>query len=1107
MKNKHLIGKGAYIRFLCFSVLIFGTAVSSFAQVTLNVQNKPIRQIIKVIEKNTQYRFLYSDDFAALNKTASLNVRNVTIDAALKALFDKNGISWNQKDNNLIELAPANSVETQVAGSPHSVSGKVTDISNQPVPGASVMIKGTSTGTITDSNGNYTFNNLRGTTTLKFSFVGMKTQEIQVANQTRINVVLADESIGLQEVVAVGYGTQKKINLTGSVSSVSAQDFANRPSTNITNALEGKMPGVTITTTNGQPGRDGGTITVRGIGTGLGGSPASSGPMVIVDGIVASMGEVNQNDIETISVLKDAASAAIYGARASNGVILITTKKGQKGHLQFTYNVYGGLQSITSKPDFLPSWQQASLYNQALTNEGSKAKWTDADIQSFKDGTDFLHPNTDWLSLFYSRPGYQQSHTFSVNGGDDKSQYMFSIGYFDQQGNVAKTDYKKYNARFNLNSQLNKFIGANAGLSFLYAPFTEPVSTYATSFSQIIRQINRISNTVPYIYPNGAYGYVADGSPMAWLNSASLNQSQNYTITGNFGLDLSPVKDLHVKPSLGYRLTMNQGQQYVSDIQYYSGGSEGTALTPTKYQGPNNLTNSSDKNAYTILQVLANYEKNIAQHHIKILGGASQEYSRYNYMSAYRQGFLNNAIDQINAAPADGQKATGYANEWTLQSIFGRVNYDYAEKYLIEANVRSDGSSRFASGKRWGTFPSVSLGWVVSKENFFKQFSNIVNVFKVRASWGKLGNQQISNYPTVPVISPGQVYSFNQNLVSGLAPKSGANPNIQWEATETKGLGIDAAFLNNRLNLSADYFVKNTSNILMVLPIASPYALSAPYQNAGAMSNKGIEINVGYKQKLGDFTFDLSGNVAYIKNTVTDLKGTGPVISGDTFYDVNYPFRSLYGFKCLGIYQNTDDLTKYPAKLNSKVGLGDLIYKDQNGDGKIDSNDKVFLGTYYPKYNFGFTANGSWKDLSLTLFFQGVAGVKTDGAGLIGLVGPDVQKPTSVFLDAWTSTNHSTTFPRLWYRYTQNDPSVNPSSFWMKNSSYLRLKNVTLSYNLPKTWVSKVGLTSAKIFYSGQNVLTFTKFYKWIDPEVGATGSLYSYPQVMVNSIGLNVTF
>ncbi|NLR80425.1 TonB-dependent receptor [Chitinophaga eiseniae] len=1091
----------------CFLVLSACLQVSAegFGQnITLHVKNAPLAKVFREISRQSGYQVFANDRLLKGIGRVSADLQDVSLKAALDACFKDQPLSYVFVGKTVVIKQEEN---TAPAAPPVEVKGVIRDDKGNPLPGATIRVKGKEKAVVSDGQGAFTLAANPGDQ-LVISFIGYEDQVVTVTAQTDIRVAMKLASSKMNELIVVGYGTQKKASLTGAVSVASAKDFVDRPVTNVSNALQGKLSGVTVTTDNGQPGRDGGTINVRGIGTGLGGSPAVSGPMVVVDGIVASLGEVNPNDIESITVLKDASSAAIYGARASNGVILVTTKKGKKGSLSVAYDGYVGLQSITRKPDFLPSWQQASLYNEALVNEGGSPKWTDQDIQLFKDGSDRsgAHPNTDWLGLFYSQPGYQSSNNVSINGGDEKTRYMFSVGYFNQQGNVPETKYEKYNMRFNLNSQVSKKFGFNANVSYLYAPFNEPVSSYYPSFAQIIGLVNGIASTVPYKWQNGAYGYVSNGSPMAWLESGSFNKWQNYTFTGNIGLDYAPVTGLHLRPSFGYRLAMGQQQQFVSDIQYYKGGPEGTPLTPTKYQGPNNLTNTSDRTTYTLLQMLAEYEKALGQHHFKLLGGASKEYSIYNNASAYRQGFLNNAITQLNAAPADGQTAKGYANDWALQSVFGRFNYDWADKYLFEANIRYDGSSRFAPGKQWGAFPSFSAGWVISEESFFGNLKNSVNLLKLRGSWGRLGNQQISNYPAIATVSPGQVYSFNQSLVSGIAPTAGANTDIQWEKTETYGVGIDAALLQNRLNFSFDLFNKNTSNILMVLPIGAPYALSAPFQNAGAMTNKGFELNIGYSDNVGKVKYTLNGNVTYTKNSVTDLKGAGPFIGFGTFYDVNYPFYSLYGLQATGIYRTKEEVTG-TAVINPVVSAGDIKYKDQNNDGKIDAKDRVYLGSYFPKYTFGLTATAAYKNFQLSLFFQGAAGVKSNASNLIGSIGGDSRKPTSLFLDRWTPQNPSAPLPRAWYRYTQNDPFINPSSFWIKDASYVRLKNIALSYSIPKSWIAKVHLTNMRIFYSGQNVLTLTKFYKGIDPEIGSRANPSSYPQVMVNTIGLNVTF
>lgn len=1091
-------------------------------KVTISFNGETLEKAFGRLSNISKMPFNYNHNELRKISTKQLIFKNEALPEVLNAILNGTQFKYKEGESGIIIFKTDEKSDLRInsaanAADPINIKGIVAD-NNGPIPGVSVILKSTGKGTSTAGDGSFSIKAEKGEI-LVFSTLGYKTKEVTVTDQTNLNILLEISVNNLDEVVVVGYGQQKKINLTGAIGTVSAKDLDNRPVTGVTNAIQGKVAGVSITTGNGQPGRDGGTIRIRGIGSGLGSGGASASPAVIVDGVPGAMGDVNPNDIESISVLKDAASSAIYGARASNGVILITTKKGKQGSLQMRYDMYAGPQQVTKTPDFLPAWQQAQLYNEARVNEGAAPRWTDNDIQLFKDGSDKTgaHPDTDWSSLIFSETGWQQNHNVSINGGDEKSKYMVSLGYFDQKGNVKKTRYQKYNALFNVNSQLTEKLGLSAKLGFLYAPFSEPVSTYATSFSQIIRMANRISNTVPAKWENGALGYVSDGSPLAWLDSPSSNQWQNYTVTGNVAGDWSPLKGLHFKPSFGYRLGLGQQQQYVSEIQYYKGGPAGTPLAPTKLEGPNNLTNATDRTTYTLVQAVADYEKSIGSHNFKILVGASQEHSIYNTFSAQRQNFLNNELTQINAAPALGQSTSGYANDWALQSAFARFNYNFNEKYLLEGNFRFDGSSRFAEGHRWGKFPAVSAGWVISKEDFFAGALNTVNSLKLRGSWGKLGNQQIANnYAYFESIAGGQTYSFNQVLVTGLSPNAGANPLLQWEKTQSMGAGIDATFLNNKLDISVDYFERKTSNPLMRTQASATYAFTAPYVNVdGEMTNKGIEFSAGYKDKAGEFNYSLNGNVSFIENKVTKLTG-GKVINDNTFYDVGTSFYSLYGYEALGIYKTQADVTG-TAVLNNKVAAGDIQYKDQNNDGKIDANDKVDLGSFYPKINYGLTFSSSYKSFELSLFFQGAAAVKAMGGNLIGQVGPDVQKPTSVFLDRWTPTNTNADFPRLWYSYKQNDPTGTPSSFWVKDASYLRLKNVTLAYTLPKNVVKTLGLNNVKVYYSGQNLLTFTKYYKWIDPELGAAsssstasgsaGSVYNYPQVLVNTFGLNVTF
>ncbi|WP_052272825.1 TonB-dependent receptor [Flavihumibacter solisilvae] len=1082
-------------------------SANSYSQkITLSERNAALEDILNKIEKQSGYTFAYTHSLMKNAKRSTIKVKDVSLEHALNLCFSEQPFTYIIIEKTIVvQPHKQEAPKKEELPVPIEIKGTVATENGSPLAGASVKLKGSDKGTVTDLNGNFVLQIPEEGGRLQISYIGHETTELYVTQAGSVKVVLKLAESKVEEVVIVGYGTQKKLNLTGSLSSVGSKAIEDRPVTNTVNALQGTMAGVTVTTTNGQPGRDNGTIRIRGIGT-----LSNSDPMVVVDGVIASINEVNPNDVENVTVLKDAASAAIYGSRAANGVILITTKRGKKGQLQVNYSGYIGKQDVHRLPDFLPSWQQAQLYNEALANEGKSPKWTDDDIQKFKNGSDPTHPNTDWLDLFYTEPGYQQNHYMSVGGGDGKTQYMFSLGYFDQDGNVKGTNYKKYSTRFNINSKISEKFTVTANLAYRHAPFSEPVSTYATGFSQIVRMINRVSNTVPYKYPNGAYGYVADGSPMAWLEAGSFNKTKGDILTTNFGADWEIIKGLHFRPAIAYRANSSRRQQFVKDIQYYSG----TTGEPTKYQGPNNLIESSDKTSYTNLQAILEYQKNIARnHHVGILVGATQEHEIYNYLYAYRQGFLNNTLTELNAAPKDGQQNEGYSREWALQSYFGRLNYDYKGRYLFEADLRRDGSSRFAPENRWAVFPSFSAGWNISKEKFFDRLLPAVNSMKLRGSWGQLGNQNVVGYyPTFSSISPGVNYSFNQTLASGIAPKNGANADIQWEATTTTGIGLDAAFLQNRLEFTADYFQRKTTDILLNLPVGAVYGLTAPYQNAGSVSNRGWEFSSRYRNNYKSLSYDVSANVSFIKNEVTDLKGSGPYISGGTFTEVGYPINSLYGYISDGIFQTQEEIDNHATQSGGKIEPGDLKYRDISGpqgkpDGVIDGNDRTYLGTYFPEVTYGFTLGAQWKGFDLSIFFQGAGGVKVASGNLVGEVGPDVNKPTSVYLDRWTPDNPSASFPRLSYGYKQNSPTSNPSSFWVKNASYLRLKNLMLGYNLPTSLISKAGLKNVKIYYSGQNILTLTNFYKWIDPEIGSTGSINSYPQVVVNTLGINVSF
>ncbi|WP_183576461.1 SusC/RagA family TonB-linked outer membrane protein [Mucilaginibacter sp. X5P1] len=986
------------------------------------------------------------------------------------------------------------------------VTGVVKGADNdESLPGASVSVKGTSVGSMTDANGKYSIT-VPKDGVLTFSFIGYTTQEINVDGKTVINVTLPSSAKGLNEVVVVGYGTQKKVNLTGAVSVVSAAQLENRPVTGVTNALEGTVPGVTISSNNGQPGFDAGSINIRGQ------SLNSTSALVVIDGVISTTGDmnaINADDIDNISILKDAASASIYGNRAAGGVIVITTKKGKKGTAQITYSDYFGKNKAVALPDYLPSWQAATLYDEARVNEGQTPVYTAAQIQTFKDGSDpYNYPNTDWLKLFYSGSGFQQNHYLGVNGGSDKTTYALSIGYFDEDGITPKTNTQRYTARLNLNTQIKDNLSVFGYLSYAYQPLTQPQSSLSADqgFDQVIRQFNRISPIIPAYYANGEYGHIADGSPLAWLNSPSFDKQNAYNFQGSVGGDWEIIKGLHFKPSLNYKFNTNQSDNFVSAIQYYNadGSLSGT---------PNisNATDSYSSHTYIAPQALLEYDKKLGNHDIKILAGASQEYNSYYTLTGYRQGFLNNSLSDLNVAPTTGQTTSNDTYDVAQRSFFGRVNYDYKGKYLLEGDIRDDGSSRFAPANRWGVFPGASAGWRISEEDFFKNLKNSISNLKLRASWGKLGNQDIAGYyPTIATVSAGQNYPYGGTVVGGVAPTAGVDPSIVWEKTTQTDLGLDADFLKV-FTLTADYFIKKTSDVLYQVSLPAPYGLTAPYVNGSSYQNKGWELALSYHDRAGDFSWNVTGNASFIANKVTQLgTSNAPQISGAYITEVGQPQGSFYGYVSQGIFQNEAQVKAHADQsgISPNTGPGDLIYKDVNGDGKIDANDRVVLGSNFPKVTFGLNLNANWKQFDFTAFFQGAAGVKNYITGIaLGQNGIATGKPTSAMLDSWSPTNTNATFPRLWLNYTQDNPSNVTSSFWVRNASYVRLKNVQLGYSLPVAWATKIGVKKLRVYYSGQNILTFTSFYKWIDPEAPAGESGYDFPQVKINSLGLNVTF
>ena len=996
---------------------------------------------------------------------------------------------------------------TQQAG---ICKGLVKDATGESVIGASVVVKGTTNGTITDFDGNFSLDGIKKGDVIVISYVGYQTQEIKW-NGSPLNVILKEDSKTLSEVVVVGYGTQKKANLSGSVAMVDSKELENRPIQNVSSGLQGLMPGVAITGTNGAPGQDAGKIRVRGIGT-----LNEAGPYILVDGIeTGTLSAVDPNDIESISVLKDAASAAIYGSKAANGVVLITTKRGKTGQTKISYSGYLSFQNATNMIERMGSYEYASLLNQALEAEGMSKRFNDTELQKFKDGNDPLYPDTDWYDLAY-KTGVQHRHNVNINGGSENVKYMASLGYLNQTGILPNAGREQFNARTNLDMKINKRLSARMNLSFIKNDYSDASSAYyGGSSDQIIRQLNLIAPWIVARYDDGTWGTISDGSPIAWLDSGMKVNRDNYNFSGMAAVDYE-IFD-------GLKLTL-QGA-YVNNLQNYNYFQKYIKYNENKESDPSQLDERFYKWDRTNYDALLNYNKNFGKHNIKGLLGWHTEKYNYKYQKAVRKKFPNNELTDMNAGDASTQSNEGYTAELAMISWFVRINYDFAGKYLLEANIRADASSRFAEGHRWGYFPSFSGAWRISEEAFMESAKDSwLSGLKIRASWGQLGNQDAlsgSNndyYPALNTYNLDSKYAFGGSLNSGYYQRKYRLETISWEKASTWGVGVDFT-LFNKLNGSLDYYNRKTTGIIMDVTVPKEFALDAYKDNVGSMRNSGIEINLSYNTKIGQVDFGIAGNFSYNKNEILDLGGGDPnkYLDATDGYSqrnkVGEAMNSYYIYRADGFFNSQEEADAYTAKYGNPFGktfkAGDLRYVDTNKDGKLTADDREYCGSSDPKIIYGFNINAGWKGIDLSLMFNGAAGVKRlfDGYEVYGNFSGDAAHPATIWRDAWTPDNHDASMPRIFYDTNSASSSRSvQSDFWLQDTSYLRLKNLQLGYTLPKGWLNSVGVENIRIYYSVENLLTFDKMKINIDPE-STSQRLSSYPLLRTHAFGVNVTF
>ena len=989
------------------------------------------------------------------------------------------------------------------------ITGVVVDAAGVPLIGVNVLEKGTTNGTITDFDGKFSLNVSSPNAKLVISYIGYVSQEVSVPKNGELKVVLKEDTETLEEVVVVGYGTQKKANLSGSVSSVDSEQLQNRPIQNVSSGLQGLMPGVTITGTNGAPGMDSGSIRVRGTGT-----LNSASPYILIDGVESeTMSDLDPNDIASISVLKDAASAAIYGSKAANGVILITTKRGSTGKPKISYSGYISFQNTTETIDRLSSYEYASMYNDALKSEDKAPRFTPEEIQKFKDGTDPKYPNTNWYDLAY-KTGIQHRHNINISGGNEHASYMGSLGYLNQTGVLPNAGREQFNARTNLDMKITKRLSAKLNLAYIKNKYDDASSAYSGGSSdQIIRQLNLISPWIVNRYEDGTYGTISDGNPIAWLDSGMKVTRDNYNFTGLASLDYKILDEL----------TLTLTGSYVNDLQNYKYFQPFIQYNPNKASDPSSLDERYYRWDRTNYDVLLNYDKTFGKHNLKGLAGWHTEKYNYKYMKAYRKNFPNDNLTDMNAGDAATQTNEGYSRELAMISWFARVNYDFAGKYLLEANIRADASSRFAKGNRWGYFPSFSGAWRISEENFMKGAQNWLSNLKIRGSWGMLGNQDALNsadasgafYPAINTYEIGATYPFGGALNSGYYQGSFRLNTITWEKAKTWGVGIDFRLFNNKVTGSIDYYNRKTEGIMMDVAVPNEFALSPYKDNVGEMVNRGVELNISYNDKWGDWSFGAAANFAYNHNEITDLGGVDYLDTGYSQRNaVGYAMNSYYLYQADGFFNSQEEADAFTAKYGNPFGggkfkAGDIRYVDTDGNGTLNGKDRVMANSSDPVYTFGLNLNAGWKGFDLSLMFNGAAKVSRlfDAHEVYGAFSGDAGHPASIWKDAWTETNHDASMPRIFTDTNSPSSSRNAvSTFWLQNTNYLRLKNLQLGYTLPKSLLANWGIDNVRFYYSVENLFTIDNMKINIDPEA-TSQRLSSYPLLRTHAFGVNITF
>ncbi|WP_245747647.1 TonB-dependent receptor [Parapedobacter koreensis] len=1100
----------------CILLLISCLQVSAFTyaqRVTLQKQQATLVEVFKDIKKQTGYHIFYDTWTIRNTKPISINVKEATIEEVLSESLKGQGLGYKLVAQNIIITSGSINLPMREGENRQeiTITGKVTDEQGRPLEGVTVIVKGGTRAVTTDPEGNYRIQLPNRSEVLVFSIIGYAPVEISASAGNTINVTLKEQVSGLDEVVVVGYGTQRIATVTGSVATVKGETLTKAPAINLSNAMVGRLPGLVAVTRSGEPGGDGSTFRIRGANT-LG----DNSPLIVVDGVAnRPLERLNATDIESVTILKDA-SAAIYGAQAANGVILVTTRRGKQGKPQISFSYNEGW----SMPTVIPNTADAATYLQMLNEismyAGQPAKYSEEEIQHFRNGDDpWLYPNTNWYDATFKDAAAQRTANLTISGGQENLTYFISAGtnYQDAIYKNSATNYKQMNFRINLDGKMSDYVKYSVNVAG-----REENRNYPTrSASDIFVMLRRGKPNMPAYWPNGMNGpdiEYGNNPVVVTTNQTGYDRNKATMLESKATLDISipGVKGLTLTGSAAYDRRLNNDKLWRTPWYLYAwdGVSRDDNGEPILVEGQKGYTNPeltqemSDGDLLT-LNTLLNYQLNLQdKHHIKALFGVERISGESMNFNAYRKNFVSTALDQLFAGGDAEKNNGGSASLQARLNYFGRVNYDFSNKYLFEFVWRYDGSYIFPEAKRFGFFPGVSLGWRVSDETFWQPLKPVVSDFKIRGSWGQTGNDRIGTYQYLAsygfASAANQIYVFNGNVESKILSELRIpNPNVTWEVANQSNVGFDVGLFNNTVTLSAEYFHNVRTDILWrrnaSVPQSSGFTL--PSENIGEVTNQGAEFQLGYQNSLGQFQYSLSANINFNKNRIQFWDETPG--SPDYQQSTGHPMNTNLYYKAIGIFRDQAAVDAYPHWTNARPG--DVIFEDVNNDGEINALDRIRIyETDLPTQTGGLNIDLSYKGFYTSLFFQWATGAVRNNYY-------EHQGETGNFLTQdvegrWTPDNLDANKPRAWNRYSEYWRN-NQNTYWLQNSDYIRLKTVDFGYQIPAAICKKMRMSSAQVYFSGLNLLTFTDV-KDFDPE---TTSATAYPLNKVYNLGVTLTF